>query len=61
MAYANTLRRVSNSSIFRKMSTALRQANEKPEPTGFWLAFSSRKLTCVDSGGFMETLMVFNA
>ncbi|OJX40213.1 MAG: hypothetical protein BGO78_14650 [Chloroflexi bacterium 44-23] len=30
-----------NSSIFGKMSTAVRQANEKPEPYGLWFDFSS--------------------
>ena len=29
-------RRVRNSSIFGKMSTAVRRANEEPEPDGLW-------------------------
>jgi hypothetical protein len=33
--------RVRNSSIFGKMSTAVRQANEKPEPDGLWFTLSS--------------------
>ena len=35
------LRFIRNSSIFGKMSTAVRQANEKPEPDGLWFDFSS--------------------
>ena len=35
------LRFIRNSSIFGKMSTAVRQANEKPEPDGLWFALSS--------------------
>jgi len=30
------LRFIRNSSIFGKISTAVRQANEKPEPDGLW-------------------------
>ena len=30
-----------NFSIFGKKSTAVRQANEKPEPDGLWFDFSS--------------------
>ena len=35
------LRFIRNSSIFGKMSTAVRQANEKPEPDGLWFDFRS--------------------
>ena len=35
------LRFIRNSSIFEKMSTAVRQANEKPEPDGLWFTLSS--------------------
>ena len=35
------LRFIRNSSIFGKMSTAVRQANEKPEPDGLWFDSSS--------------------
>ena len=35
------LRFVRNSSIFGKMSTAVRRANEKPEPDGLWFTLSS--------------------
>ncbi len=35
------LRFIRNSSIFGKMSTAARRANEKPEPDGLWFTLSS--------------------
>ena len=35
------LRFIRNSSIFGKMSTAVRRANEKPEPDGLWFTLSS--------------------
>ena len=35
------LRFIRNSSIFGKMSTAVRQANKKPEPDGLWFDSSS--------------------
>ena len=35
------LRFIRNSSIFGKMSTAVRRANEKPEPDGLWFSLSS--------------------
>jgi len=35
------LRFIRNSSSFGKMSTAVRRANEKPEPDGLWFDFSS--------------------
>ena len=35
------LRFIRNSSIFGKMSTAVRLANEKPEPDGLWFDSSS--------------------
>ena len=34
-------RHVRNSSNFGKMSTAVRRANEKPEPNGLWFLLSS--------------------
>jgi hypothetical protein len=40
-AVPGELRFIRNSSIFGKMSTAVRQANEKPEPDGLWFDFSS--------------------
>ena len=35
------LRFIRNSSIFGKMSTAARRANQKPEPDGLWFTLSS--------------------
>jgi hypothetical protein len=35
------LRFIRNSSVFRKISTAVRQANQKPEPNGLWFSLSS--------------------
>ena len=35
------LRFIRNSSIFGKMSTAVRRANQKPEPDGLWFTLSS--------------------
>jgi len=35
------LRFIRNSSIFGKMSTAVRRANEKPEHDGLWFTLSS--------------------
>jgi hypothetical protein len=48
------LRFIRNSSIFGKMSTAVRQANEKPEPHGLWL-FTPCKGFDFSSGAWIRT------